>query len=728
MKIPFLCVVLLLLCLPLQGRADASNNMDTCGRYVFLNKGFLHTMPGAEHLTRHLLDSTQETGGTGDPLKPDAVALAVPSVCEMRSSPWDGIYILEGADPGVFQVLSVEYLFGKSGRRVYHRDKQINGLDGTGDLEIYYSPKGAFYFKNRGKISAIFNLEGFWTQLRPVNAASFNPHEMTRVWPGEHPALAFTNGSVLTDGKNNYVMRPAKYDRLVAVKLEQNMPLDWYEGRPGQDQPCAFADLSPQLLKPLPPHPGEFIKGDWSKSGRILYANRFVTNKDRSFPDIDTFTVLEFAQYAKDKNRVYYLGREVEGADPRTFTAIHQRWGKDKKHVYVDGKPVPGADPRSIAVIDPERHFVKDKNAIYDPYRGRIIPTADPASFKLTGPYGKDKQQVWLMEGKATFTLLPGVKSKNFKLLAPPHYATDGRLVVYMDTVIEGADAGSFKADADWPEYSRDKAHVYYKGKSIPGADPATFAVHAAKEADPTTGGRRIDFCSDKASVYIPHWYMPKKLDGAEPSSFVRVNSDWAYDTRMVWFLNDSRQGMPVPGMSPEGFTVLPDGQGLYVKNRDMVLFQGKVIEKATPDSFRLLTPQWGVDGDKAYYNGALCEGTIEPGSFAPIPATGKDGDPGYPFHRATNLVSMISETPQVYAKDKKHVWLKTEIIKTADARSFEHFPYSFYGKDKKTVYFLGTPLPDADHTSFKPVSPEHAEDARGFFKGVERVSGPVSE
>src|SRR5437868_4142156 len=51
--------------------------------------------------------------------------------------------------------------------------------------------------------------------------------------------------------------------------------------------------------------------------------------------DAKTFRVVKVNEYAKDKNRVYYHDRALEGVDPPTFQLLKEpHYVKDKDHVF----------------------------------------------------------------------------------------------------------------------------------------------------------------------------------------------------------------------------------------------------------------------------------------------------------------------------------------------------------------------------------------------------------
>jgi hypothetical protein len=81
---------------------------------------------------------------------------------------------------------------------------------------------------------------------------------------------------------------------------------------------------------------------------------------------LDSFEILpngKFAEYARDREAIYYFGKRVRGADAATFAilpsdrmgevadAYSYHFAKDAKRIYFDGKPLKDADYASFKVV-----------------------------------------------------------------------------------------------------------------------------------------------------------------------------------------------------------------------------------------------------------------------------------------------------------------------------------------------------------------------------------------
>ncbi len=181
--------------------------------------------------------------------------------------------------------------------------------------------------------------------------------------------------------------------------------------------------------------------------------------------------------YAADNKRVFFMEKEVPGADPATFREVDFYIGQDKNRAYK------GAVPTQI------RDYTKLKNLggmysdginIYD-YDFHILPNADVKSFEqIERNWYKDKYHVWwdnkMLVGANPKTFIPvPVSSYRYgkkKALSSGdfNYGKDDIHVFCQDSIIPGADAASFEKidfpDGDsWTVFDRNRV---YQGKDSP--------------------------------------------------------------------------------------------------------------------------------------------------------------------------------------------------------------------------------------------------------------------
>jgi len=169
----------------------------------------------------------------------------------------------------------------------------------------------------------------------------------------------------------------------------------------------------------------------------------------------------------------------LPGADPATFQSVKHWLGHDNERVYFENRLVPVAD---IASLQPDRYpLFHDKDDYY--YEATPLHVADVASFKTIKWFGDD------------------------------FWAVDSRFAYYDSTRIDGADVTSFEL-LDF-SVARDKNSVYFFGKVIPDADPATFEQIGNSA-----------YFRDKAHI----WCGKDLLVDADRATFVVDDIDRAHD------------------------------------------------------------------------------------------------------------------------------------------------------------------------------------------------------
>ncbi len=133
-----------------------------------------------------------------------------------------------------------------------------------------------------------------------------------------------------------------------------------------------------------------------------------------------------------------YMYDSLPEVDTLTFRSVNNWVGHDDRHVYFKDKLAEGADPATLEVL----HYplFRDHNDYY--YKGVAMQVEDTENLKFLKKY-----------------------EDNF-------WATDGRYAYY-DTLRIEADLETFSVE-DW-HWAKDKYHVYYFGKILEEADPATY-------------------------------------------------------------------------------------------------------------------------------------------------------------------------------------------------------------------------------------------------------------
>ena len=224
----------------------------------------------------------------------------------------------------------------------------------------------------------------------------------------------------------------------------------------------------------------------YRKTGRSgwLYQNTHVIEGRVSAVDEETFEVLPLRKgfsdyYARDKNRVYYAGKEIFGAHPASFKALKTYYAVDKNFAYfrsekfkVDTASFQGLDEGHYSGVNGCTYTI-DKNSVY--YKTGKIPYSHGPSFRfIYSAYQSclltaDKNNVYSYGEK-----IKRLDGSSIKLLNS-RYAKDNYYVLFRKKIIKGADAKTFVVFGRKSEYGKDKNNVYYRGNIVKEADAETF-------------------------------------------------------------------------------------------------------------------------------------------------------------------------------------------------------------------------------------------------------------
>ena len=172
--------------------------------------------------------------------------------------------------------------------------------------------------------------------------------------------------------------------------------------------------------------------------------------------------------YRKFNNMTYKLElREMPEADATSFQKLGYGYGKDHEYVYWQGNILKGASPASFRILNGPLYLCRDAEAIF--YH-RSVLSNDPEHFEiLRRDIYKDSQ--YLYHGSK---VVPGVHVATFHFLDEnKYYARDKYRLYYNTQPIEGAELSTFEYMAE--AYAKDHQQVYFRGKVIPTAQPASF-------------------------------------------------------------------------------------------------------------------------------------------------------------------------------------------------------------------------------------------------------------
>lgn len=220
--------------------------------------------------------------------------------------------------------------------------------------------------------------------------------------------------------------------------------------------------------------------------------------------DAPSFEVLH-ERFSKDKNHVYMNSSRsvIEGADPKTFyvfeAANYGDYSRDAKNVFLRDKIIPGADPQSFKPLNNRTCPIgSDHSHVFVDYK---TSTADPASFaELSENYFKDHQRIYYYDYEGGLIPVPEADLATFQVIDyswskdKTHvftFVSDGKSMKVV--VVPEADPATFTPLES--DYAKDRAHVYYASTvysdnmqkrdrqlvTVSGADPATLKVTGIK-------------------------------------------------------------------------------------------------------------------------------------------------------------------------------------------------------------------------------------------------------
>jgi hypothetical protein len=127
-----------------------------------------------------------------------------------------------------------------------------------------------------------------------------------------------------------------------------------------------------------------------------------------------------------------------------------------------------------------------------------------------------------------------GADKATFEILDKNGYARDAGQAYFEGRTIEGAEAATFERLSEL--YARDAKRVYYQGRVVPGAIPGSF------EAFNLQWGR------DGKDIY----FQDRPLGACDPATFVLLKDSWQKDSQCAY-----RNGGKVPNADAATFEVL---------------------------------------------------------------------------------------------------------------------------------------------------------------------------
>lgn len=175
----------------------------------------------------------------------------------------------------------------------------------------------------------------------------------------------------------------------------------------------------------------------------------------------------------------------LPGADAATFEQVKDWLGHDSERVYYEDKLVSGADVSSLVAI--RKPLFRDKRDYY--YQAVPMHVSDVASFKVMAWFEDD---FWAHDSRCAYydtVRIDGVDLDSFKILEMSK-AKDKHHVYYFGRVIPDADPATYEI-LGYSAYSRDKSHIWCGDDLLEDVDYATFTVDDVSTAHDKFGSFR---------------------------------------------------------------------------------------------------------------------------------------------------------------------------------------------------------------------------------------------
>lgn len=278
--------------------------------------------------------------------------------------------------------------------------------------------------------------------------------------------------------------------------------------------------------------------------------------------DLDTFTVLSTSVrdqdcenadlYAKDKNIAYYRDEAIVSVNLASFRDLGGGYARDNLSVFYKGVPVTHADAGTFQQL--AYGYAKDRNLLF--FQGaKCEQPADIKGFRLFDEYtAGDVDRVYVLD-EGALTRIRGARPDTFTLIS----ASDPMARLYrdelngylVDIVFEELEPSLGLEQPSWYRitdadistlrmvgshyYTADATRVFYKGRCVDGADPASFSVLLRP------------YAKDRKAVY----YEERIVTGARPATTkpVKLGDNYsvsAIDQNAVYYGNIKSMALPL--------------------------------------------------------------------------------------------------------------------------------------------------------------------------------------
>ena len=265
-------------------------------------------------------------------------------------------------------------------------------------------------------------------------------------------------------------------------------------------------------------------------------------------------------------------------------------------------------------------------------------------------------------------------------------FAYPMNVVINFPIKLENSDLASFKILSD--SHSKDKNQVYFRHRSIPGADPITFKI------------RGQFYGVDHTNVY----YYWRVVIGADVGSFKALAFEYGQDKNHHYF-----NELVIADVDNKSFVPLSD---YHSKDKNQVYYKTKVIFKADPKTFQSLNAAYGKDQNFVYLETSQIP-EADPETFSFLGGR-HSKDQKQVYYEKSALLLNLRNTILLnsdYIKDDNQVYRQGRVISGADSRTFVLLDkIGWYSKNKNKVYYLGRPVL-GDPATFESIKGSYGKD-----------------
>ena len=352
--------------------------------------------------------------------------------------------------------------------------------------------------------------------------------------------------------------------------------------------------------------------------------------------------------YSVDKGSVYYRDDKLD-IDPSGFEVLGDHWIKNNRQVYFMFIPRSGQEIRSglwskgedgdfynlnsllgffSMPVDVESftlitdYLAADKSQVY--YFNTRAPVKSPSALHGADPetldvinkdYVRDKDSVFYTRQHFGPCRIEKADPETFTALSE-RYSKDKHNAFHECSLIRIADSKTFEVASGF--LAKDSSNVFRSGKLVPNADPGTFKHLKHRFSN-------LNFYTDAQHVY----YFKDIVKDADPGTFEAIGSYFFKDHQYAYFC--SKKCHKIDGTDIETFREVPINSNwandrVFAHDRDKVFFCAE-LKVNRPCS--------------------------------PLP----DSDPG-----------SFEYIGKYFSKDMSNVFFKDELVKGADAATFEVF------------------------------------------------------